>query len=130
MRERPGSGVDVALWARVDAARGSADASAARALGSRVPAADLLLIARDSRSASAISTPVEPDQLSLRADAASVYGDQRAEYLAQLVAPMDDMWAAFADMAAPHALRVGDEVVGSALHVECSLGRKTLGPRR
>ena len=61
----------------------------------------------------AITTPVEPDQLSLRADAASVYGDHRAEYLAQLVAPMDDMWASFADMAAPHALMVGDAVAGS-----------------
>ncbi len=55
---------------------------------------------------------MEPE-LSLRADAASVYGDQRAEYLAQLVAPMDDMWAAFADMAAPHALMVGDDLAGS-----------------
>lgn len=60
----------------------------------------------------AITTPVESDQLSLRADAESVYSDQRAEYLAQLVAPMDDMWAAFADMAAPHALVVGNEVAG------------------
>lgn len=57
-----------------------------------------------SKSASAI--------LSLRAGAASIYSDQRAEYLAQLVAPMDDMWAAFADMAAPHALMVGTEVAG------------------
>jgi len=53
------------------------------------------------------------DRLSLRADAESVYRAQRAEYLAQLVAPMDDMWAAFADMAAPHALVVGNDVTGS-----------------
>ena len=56
---------------------------------------------------------MEIDRPSLRSDAASVYAEHRAEYLAQLVAPMDDMWAAFADMAAPHALMVGDEVVGS-----------------
>ena len=41
------------------------------------------------------------------------YRAHEAGYIAQLVAPMDDMWAAFADMAAPHALRIGDEVVGS-----------------
>ena len=64
-------------------------------------------------AAFAINSLLESEQLSLRADAASVYGDHRAEYLAQLVAPMDDMWAAFADMAAPHALMVGDEVAGS-----------------
>ena len=28
---------------------------------------------------------------------------------------MDDMWAAFADMGAPHALMVGDEVAGSCV---------------
>ena len=56
---------------------------------------------------------MEPTRLSLRANAASVYDDQRAAYLAQLVAPMDDMWAAFADMATPHALLVGDAVAGS-----------------
>jgi len=60
-----------------------------------------------------MTTPMEPDHLSLRADAESVYSDHRAGYLAQLVAPMDDMWAAFADMAAPHALLVGDAVAGS-----------------
>ncbi len=57
--------------------------------------------------------PSEPEHLSLGDDAASVYAHHRAEYLAQLVAPMDDMWAAFADMATPHALMVGDEVAGS-----------------
>jgi GNAT superfamily N-acetyltransferase len=58
---------------------------------------------------------VNTEQLSLRADASSVYTEHRAEYLAQLVAPMDDMWAAFADMGAPHALMVGDEVAGSCV---------------
>ncbi|MEM9457329.1 MAG: GNAT family N-acetyltransferase [Myxococcota bacterium] len=52
-------------------------------------------------------------ELSLRTNAVSTYRDHEAGYIAQLVAPMDDMWAAFADMAAPHALRIGDEVVGS-----------------
>lgn len=55
---------------------------------------------------------MEPAQLSLRSDAASVYGDQRAAFLAQLVAPFDDMWTAFADMAVPYALLVGDELAG------------------
>lgn len=66
----------------------------------------------------AIPTPVEPERLSLRPDAAPVYDDQRTAYLAQLVAPMDDMWAAFADMATPHALLVGEEVVGSCCRDE------------
>jgi len=56
---------------------------------------------------------VDADRFSLRADAESVYGEHRAAYLAQLVAPMDDMWAAFADMAAPHALAVRGDVAGS-----------------
>jgi GNAT superfamily N-acetyltransferase len=56
---------------------------------------------------------VETDRITLRAGAATVYAEHRAEYLAQLVAPMDDMWAAFADRAAPYALLAGDEVAGS-----------------
>ena len=55
---------------------------------------------------------METELISLRADA-SAYADHRAAYLAQLVAPMDDMWAVFADMAAPHALMMGEQVVGS-----------------
>ena len=54
-----------------------------------------------------------PGRLSLRTDAAAVYDDHRPAYLAQLAAPMDDMWAAFADMAAPHALLVEGAVAGS-----------------
>jgi len=50
--------------------------------------------------------------LSLQADAAAVYADQAREYLDGLVAPLDDMWAAFADMATPHALLVDGQVVG------------------
>ncbi len=55
---------------------------------------------------------MDTEPLSVRPDAASVYDEQHAAYLAQLVAPMDDMWAAFADLAAPHALLVGGEVAG------------------
>ncbi len=55
---------------------------------------------------------MKTETTSLRADA-SAYADHRAAYLAQLVAPMDDMWAVFADMAAPHALMMGEQVVGS-----------------
>lgn len=52
-------------------------------------------------------------ELSLRADGAAAYQAQHAEHLAQLVAPMDDMWLAFADMAAAHALLVDGKVVGN-----------------
>ncbi len=51
-------------------------------------------------------------RLSLRVDD-EVIGQQRAEYLAQLLAPLDDMWAAFADGAAGYSLRAGEDVVGS-----------------
>lgn len=51
-------------------------------------------------------------RITLRADA-GVLARHRAEYLAQLVAPLDDMWAAFADGATAYALRLGDEEVGS-----------------
>lgn len=52
-------------------------------------------------------------QLALEVGAASIYRDQRAAHLAQLVAPLDDMWAAFADLATPCALLVDDAVAGS-----------------
>ncbi|MEM7584479.1 MAG: GNAT family N-acetyltransferase [Acidobacteriota bacterium] len=48
---------------------------------------------------------------SLEIDAAA-FRDLQAEYLAQLVAPMDDMWAAFADQATPYALRWNGELAG------------------
>ena len=51
--------------------------------------------------------------LALRADAGPLYAEHRGGYLAQLVAPMDDMWAAFADAADAHALLAGEDVVGS-----------------
>lgn len=54
---------------------------------------------------------MDPSQLAIVGDA-SVYRDLSAEYLAQLVAPLDDMWAAFADMAVPHALMVDGSVAG------------------
>jgi len=51
--------------------------------------------------------------LSIRADNGAAYGEHRGAYLAQLVAPLDDMWATFADQASAHALHVGDELAGS-----------------
>lgn len=50
---------------------------------------------------------------SIRAAVPAEVEAHRAGHLAQLVAPMDDMWAAFADMGTRHALLVGGEVVGS-----------------
>jgi GNAT superfamily N-acetyltransferase len=58
---------------------------------------------------------VNPKKLCLRANAATVYSEHCADYLAQLVAPMDDMWSAFADMGTPHALVIGDDVAGSCV---------------
>ena len=55
---------------------------------------------------------MENDQLAVRLNAPTISSDHRAEYLQQLVAPMDDMWAAFADMADPHGLMVGNDVAG------------------
>ncbi|MCP3981995.1 MAG: GNAT family N-acetyltransferase [bacterium] len=73
---------------------------------------------------------MQPQRLALRARASSVYADHRAAYLAQLVAPMDDMWAAFVDMAEPHALLVGDRVAGScAVDAEGRLLRFYVVPR-
>jgi len=51
-------------------------------------------------------------RLTLQADV-GVLERHRAGHLAQLVAPQDDMWAAFGDGATGYALRVGDEEVGS-----------------
>jgi len=51
--------------------------------------------------------------LSLGADSSAVYTAHREPYVAQLVAPMDDMWAAFSDGGAHHALLVEGEEAGS-----------------
>ncbi len=48
----------------------------------------------------------------IEADAAVVYGTLRSAYQKTLVAPLDDMWAAFADAARPYAMRQEGEVVG------------------
>lgn len=51
-------------------------------------------------------------RFTLRADV-GVLERHRAEYLDQLVAPLDDMWAAFAEGATAYALRVEEEEVGA-----------------
>ena len=48
----------------------------------------------------------------IRADSDAFEAD-RADYLAQLIAPMDDMWAAFADASSHYGLWVDAERVGS-----------------
>ncbi len=53
-------------------------------------------------------------RFSLGSGAAAAYRDHQEPYLDQLVAPLDDMWAAFADMAVPHALCLDETLVGSA----------------
>ena len=73
---------------------------------------------------------MDSSSLSVRAGAESIYRDLRSTYLAQLVAPMDDMWAAFADRAAPHALLVGTDVAGCcAVDEERRLLRFYVDPR-
>lgn len=52
-------------------------------------------------------------RIALSPDDGSVRKRQTPAYLAQLVAPLDDMWAAFAEMATPHVMTSGGEVVGS-----------------
>ena len=74
--------------------------------------------------------PMEPAACSVLAGDRSAYEEHRAAYLAQLVAPLDDMWGTFADQAEPFALRLGSRLVGSGsvdgegqllrLHVEPS----------
>jgi GNAT superfamily N-acetyltransferase len=57
---------------------------------------------------------MNPSNVKFHSDAAAVYRKLQPEYLASLVAPPDDMWAAFADMAEPYAVMVEDEAVGFA----------------
>jgi hypothetical protein len=54
----------------------------------------------------------DPLRLEIRADSRQAYSDLRSEYQSNLVAPLDDMWAAFADQAQPHALLIGQELAG------------------
>lgn len=70
------------------------------------------------------------DLISLLPDTGSTYDDLRPEYLAQLTAPTDDMWTAFADMASAHALMSGGELAGvCALDDEAQLLRFHVRPR-
>ncbi|CAN5603121.1 hypothetical protein BH11ACT8_BH11ACT8_11920 [soil metagenome] len=54
----------------------------------------------------------EPRNVEISADAAPAYEQLREARRQTLVAPEDDMWAAFADLAAPHALTLGAQLVG------------------
>jgi len=51
-------------------------------------------------------------RFTVRADSGAL-DRHRADFLAQLVAPLDDMWAAFAEAATAYALRIGEEEVGT-----------------
>lgn len=55
---------------------------------------------------------MKPPKFNLQPNAAEVYSDLQPAYRETLVAPLDDMWAAFADMASPYALLVNSEVAG------------------
>ncbi len=55
---------------------------------------------------------LDPATIGISADAADAYRRLGAERQRTLVAPEDDMWATFADMAEPHALTVGTQLVG------------------
>lgn len=52
-------------------------------------------------------------QLSVQPNAERAYELHRPQFLSQLLAPMDDMWAAFADLGAPFSLFVGEVLAGS-----------------
>jgi GNAT superfamily N-acetyltransferase len=54
----------------------------------------------------------EATSVQINADAADAYRRLSAERQGALVAPEDDMWATFADMAAPHSLTLGAQLVG------------------
>ena len=51
-------------------------------------------------------------QTEIQGDASQAYAACQPDYRATLVAPLDDMWAAFAEMAEPYALLVGGRVAG------------------
>lgn len=57
---------------------------------------------------------IGPDtsDVQIHPDDAQGYEDLRADRHRTLVAPEDDMWATFADLARPHALRIGARLVG------------------
>jgi len=55
---------------------------------------------------------LRPPELDIKADSADVYLGLQPVYRETLAAPLDDMWAAFADAARPYALRVDGETAG------------------
>ena len=55
---------------------------------------------------------LDPATIEIHGEAADAYGRLGAERQRTLVAPEDDMWATFADMAEPHALTIGTQLVG------------------
>lgn len=55
---------------------------------------------------------LDPLSVAINADTANAYEQLREERQPTLVAPEDDMWAAFADMAVPHSLTLGTQLVG------------------
>ena len=55
---------------------------------------------------------LDPATIMINAEAADAYRRLGAERQRTLVAPEDDMWATFADMAEPHTLTVGTQLVG------------------
>lgn len=55
---------------------------------------------------------LEPNDIEINADAADAYRRLSADRQQTLTGPEDDMWATFADIAAPHSLTVGPQLVG------------------
>lgn len=53
-----------------------------------------------------------PKSIEINAHAADAYRQLGAERQRTLVAPEDDMWATFADLAEPHSLTLGTQLVG------------------
>ncbi len=54
----------------------------------------------------------ELGKVEINVDSADGYEQLRSQRQQTLVAPEDDMWAAFADMASPHSLTVGTRLAG------------------
>ena len=55
---------------------------------------------------------IDPIDIEINAGAADAYQQLSAQRQRTLMAPEDDMWATFADMAEPHSLTRGTQLVG------------------
>ncbi len=55
---------------------------------------------------------IDPASIEIDDKAADAYQQLGAERQRTLVAPEDDMWATFADLAEPHSLTLGTQLVG------------------